>query len=165
MENDWTKTMDSLRKGLGTDKGKDPSGFCHYNSVKKNMKNYKNVGKTRNMAQSLLLYTKSIRFYRKSASRFFDKILGCNTLQNLSFLHFLQISAFLQKSCSHPNRMYREFRLSTILPVPGITFSETNALTHLSDAGLIFCSICGYSIRLLSTSKTAYVNPFSWRKT
>ncbi len=92
--------MNSSRKGHRTGKRKNPSGFCHYNSVKKNMKNYKNIGKLGNMAQSLLLYTKSIRFCRKSASRLFPIILQSKRIR-LSWVsafsvNFCKFTEFLQ---------------------------------------------------------------------
>ena len=45
----------------------------YHNGVDNMTTFYANVGKHRNLAQSLLLYTKSICFYRKFASRFLHK--------------------------------------------------------------------------------------------
>ncbi len=64
------------------------------------MINFTNVGKASNLAQSLLLYTKTIRFYRKIASRFFPIILQSKRLRlswNSAFsANFCKFTEFLQ---------------------------------------------------------------------
>ena len=58
---------------------------------------FANVGKPSNLAQSLLLYTKSICFYRKIASRFCANPRYARHLRKSQNFIFLQISANLQK--------------------------------------------------------------------
>ncbi len=61
------------------------------------MENFTNVGKPGNMARFMLLYTKSIRFYRKIASRFCANPRYARHLRKSQNFIFLQISANLQK--------------------------------------------------------------------
>ena len=67
-------------------------------------KNYGKVRKTGNMAQYLLLYTKSIRFCRKFASRFFHNQLNPKVIHKTRLsafsVNFCKFTEFLQNS--HP---------------------------------------------------------------
>ena len=119
--------------------------------------NYANVGKNRNLAQSLLLYTKSICFCRKSASRFFHKSPKARTIPET------RLSAFSANFCKFAET------LPTILAPVLLKKYPANSLEHGTFIFIIspvpcigFLSSITRKTRPESVTDIDFQNPFSY---
>ncbi len=155
-----------------TSKARDPLGFCHHNSVRNNMKNYGNVGKTGNMARFMLLIRhKKAPFLQTFLLHQIYNSLSIPYLQKMLcpkksafFCFFLLFFCIYAEFLRHPDHPEQNSPENPDLRVASASFFDSKGLTSGPGADLIFCSICRYPIRLLSASKTASVNPHFWRK-
>ena len=133
--------------------------ISHHNQVGDEMIIFANVGNNRNLAQSLLLYTKLVRFCRKSASRFFPIILQSKRIRlswNSAFsVNFCKFTELLQKTRqpgikNKTKNQLRNQNAELHFLIPGPSFFAVHCITKLQKtsttqkATIYTESACGF---------------------